>query len=208
MSTDTTPPPPSPEGDPLARQLLSHAQMISRLRRDLDELAHEAVDTAAGLAARIDDLETTGNTSSIAASSTAWCWRNLGPKGRDELWRQLTDWVGWLRARYPLARTIPTCWAEHPEVVEELTALWLAWQQAYEDNDPPLTAAADWHDRWLPGVLHRLQHGAFAIECSTQHRPRPAASYGPPTPDLGPDADLDPELASAGAGPSAPRAGA
>ena len=35
----------------------------------------------------------------------------------------------------------------------------------------PLTGATDWHDRWLPGVLHRLEHGAFALDCS--HHPPP-----------------------------------
>ena len=47
---------------------------------------------------------------------------------------QLRAWVAWIRHRYPLAKRVPACWAEHPEVVEELTALWLAWQQAYEDR--------------------------------------------------------------------------
>ena len=37
---------------------------------------------------------------------------------------------------------------------------------AYRQPDAPLTAAADWHDRWLPGLLHRLEHGAFAVDCS------------------------------------------
>lgn len=84
--------------------------------------------------------------------STSWCWRNIGPA--QELWHQLTDWVNWIRSRYPLARKIPACWADHPEIVEELTALYAAWQYAYEDLESPLTAAADWHDRWPPGVLH------------------------------------------------------
>jgi hypothetical protein len=76
---------------------------------------------------------------------------------------------------------VQACWAEHPEIVEELTALWLAWQHAYTDSDAPLTAAADWHDRWLPGLLHRLQHGAFALDCSESHQDRPARSYAEST---------------------------
>ena len=109
--------------------------------------------------------------------TAAWCWRDLGEHGREELWNQLTDWVDYLRSRYPLARKIPACWAEHPELVEELTALWLAWQGAYQDRDAPLTAPVDWHDRWLPGVLHRLEHGPFATDCSTRHQPRPDSAY-------------------------------
>ncbi len=90
---------------------------------------------------------------------------------------QLDSWTAWLRHRYPLARKIPGCWAQHPELVEELTALWLAWQGAYQQPDAPLTAAADWHDRWLPGVLHRLEHGPFALDCSETHAARRPAAY-------------------------------
>jgi hypothetical protein len=104
-------------------------------------------------------------------------WRTIGHHGAEELWTQLTDWVAWIRNRYPHAGRIPPCWADHPEQVEELTALWLAWQHAYEDRDAPLSAAADWHDRWLPGVLYRLEHGPFALDCTNKHRPRPAAAY-------------------------------
>lgn len=35
---------------------------------------------------------------------------------------------------------------------------------AYTEPDAPLNAASDWHDRWLPGVLYRLEHGSFALD--------------------------------------------
>jgi len=79
-------------------------------------------------------------------------------------------------ASQPVAGTVSS-WVDHPEVVEEVTALWLAWQAAYVERDAPLTAAAEWHDRWLPGVLHRLEHGPFALDCGTCHKPRPEALY-------------------------------
>ena len=145
--------------DPLAAQLISQAALITKLRRDLDAIASEATDAVADLLARMEQLEADGSPSSGADSPTAWCWRDLGPRAHDELWSQLLEWVTWLRSRYPLARKVPACWAEHPELVEELTALWLAWQAAYQIRDASLTAAIDWHDRWLPGLLHRLEHG-------------------------------------------------
>ena len=160
--------------DPIAGQLLQHAQLISRLRQDLDRLANDTTDTALDLQTRLDELN---DSSPIGKIPTSWCWRDLGPQGQEELWRELASWVGWIRARYPLAGKIPDCWDQHPEIVEELTALWLAWQLAYQTSDAPLTAAADWHDRWLPGVLHRLEHGPFALNCSTMHTRRPAAAY-------------------------------
>lgn len=166
----------SPAGeDPIAAQLMGQAQTIARLRKDLDDLAQQSTDTFIGLVERIEGIESNGV--STGFSPTAWCWRDLGDRAGEELWEQLTDWVDWIRSRYPLARKIPACWTDHPEIIEELTALWLAWQAAYQDHDATLTAAADWHDRWLPGMLYRLEHGPFALDCTNEHRPRPATAY-------------------------------
>ena len=161
--------------DPLADQVVRQAQLISQLRHDLNQLASEITDAYADLVSRIEGIDATSTTG--ARSAAAWCWRDLGPEAATELEAELDNWVSWLRHRYPLAKKVPPCWAEHPEVVEEVTALWLAWQAAYQDTDSSLTTAADWHDRWLPGLLHRLEHGPHAINCSTIHQPRPDAAY-------------------------------
>lgn len=171
MTADTNS---SPDVDPIGRELMRHAQLISQLRRDLDDLASGTTDIAADLVARLEELT---ESSATTTGGRSWCWRDLGPQAEEELWTQLKDWVGWLRSRYPLAKKIPPCWPKHAEIVEELTALWLAWQHAYTDPDAPLTAAADWHDRWLPGLLHRLEHGPLALNCSSEHAPRPSSGY-------------------------------
>src|SRR3954452_24238150 len=160
-------------GDPAERLLMSQAELISRLRRDLDELASEFADTTAGFMGRIDDLDS----ATVADAPRAWNWRSIGPRAEQELWSQLTAWVAWVRHRYPLAKRIPPCWTHHTEVVEELTALWLAWQQAYEDRHASLAAPAEWHDRWLPGVLYRLEHGPFALDCASTHQERSPRAY-------------------------------
>jgi len=153
---------------------MRHSQLISQLRHDLDELASSTTDIAADLVSRLQEL---ADRESERTTVRSWCWRDVGPKAEEELWSQLRDWVDWLRSRYPLAKKIPACWSEHPEIVEELTALWLAWQHAYTDPDAPLTAAADWHDRWLPGLLHRLEHGPLCLNCSAEHASRPSSAY-------------------------------
>jgi hypothetical protein len=163
-----------PEQDPVQRLLLTQAQAISQLRAELDELTSEFTDSTAALLQRVDDLEA-GSPS--GGAPRAWCWRGLGPHAEAELWSQLHDWVPWLRERYPLAKRLPPCWHEHPELVEEITALWLAWQAAYQARNASLTAPADWHDRWLPGFLHRLEHGPFAIDCFPAHQSRPEHLY-------------------------------
>lgn len=167
-----------PDAGPLARQLVRHAEAITQLRKDLDQLASEITDTAADMLTRLETIEEYASQSAVGPNGgTGWCWRDIGPEASESLWRELTDWVGWVRCRYPLARRIPGCWAQHPEVVEELTALWLAWCAAYTERDASLTGAIDWHDRWLPGLLGRLEHGVFALDCSRQHVDRPESAY-------------------------------
>jgi hypothetical protein len=173
MGTEPTPP---PIDDTIGRQLLQQAEALAQLRKRVDELAEEATESIATLLLRIEAAEER-NDGGHGRSPQGWCWRHLGPHAAETLTAELSDWVDWLRHRYPLARRFPACWADHPEIVEELTGLWLAWQAAYTEPDPPLTAAADWHDRWLPGLLHRMEHGPFALDCADQHRPRPASAY-------------------------------
>ena len=160
----------SGEDNALQRQLLRQAETIAQLRRAVEALEGETTDGLADLVMRVEELED-ASAQPAAGTVSSWCWRYAGASATESLWKELGDWVDWIRHRYPLARRIPDCWAEHPELVEELTALWLAWQAAYVERDAPLTAAAEWHDRWLPGVLHRLEHGPFASS-PTIRRPR------------------------------------
>jgi hypothetical protein len=74
---------------------------------------------------------------------------------------ELTTWLREvLTVRYPAMVTSSSawrpCWYRHPDVVEELSWLYAAWRAAYEEPDAPPTRAADWHDRWLPGVIARI----------------------------------------------------
>jgi hypothetical protein len=160
--------------EPLARQLLQHARALAELRHDLNQLTHETTDIHADLIERLEDLR---HISPPSLTTTSWCWRSLDPECTQERLQHLREWVTWLRDRYPIAKRVPACWAEHPEVVEELTALWLAWHAAYEKVDAPLTAPAEWHDRWLPGLLSRLERGAFALLCRDGHEDRPSSAY-------------------------------
>lgn len=104
-------------------------------------------------------------------------WAELDAQTAAKAWRDLAAWVGWLRGRYPLARQVPLCWWRHPELVEELTALWLAWREAYHSKDAPWTAAADWHGRWLPEFLRRVGAGGWNVACEGEHKERVAALY-------------------------------
>jgi hypothetical protein len=68
----------------------------------------------------------------------------------------LTDLVGWvdtILVRHQAAVDgLPPCWMFHGEVVEDPLWLKACWMAAYRDPAAKPTAAADWHERWLPGV--------------------------------------------------------
>lgn len=70
------------------------------------------------------------------------CWPTLTDEDTAAMLAQLTDWVEWLTWRYTLDhRVIPRCWAQHGPHVEELAALFTAWQTAYTTTatgDAPL----------------------------------------------------------------------
>ncbi|WP_225754816.1 hypothetical protein [Actinotalea sp. Marseille-Q4924] len=60
----------------------------------------------------------------------------------------LDTWVVWLAHHYRLDRRyVPECWTKHWELIEELSALHLAWDAAYATTahgDAPLT----WHEHF------------------------------------------------------------
>ena len=59
-------------------------------------------------------------------------WPFLDADKETEQLAELTNWVDWLRWRFALDhRTLPDCWAKHGAIVEELSALFTAWQASY-----------------------------------------------------------------------------
>ena len=149
-----------------ARALLAQQHTIEQLNERLQLLV-----------GRVESLQTDTSDHRVdfADAVSGWSWRDLGPIGAQVLWDRLNDWVGWLRGRYPLAEQLPACWWRHPELVEELTALWLAWRAAYTDPTAVMTQPAEFHDRWLPGALHRVKQ--WGVHCDATHRERPASVY-------------------------------
>jgi hypothetical protein len=78
-----------------------------------------------------------------------------------ELHHWVDDFAG---KQYPayMARLRP-CWPNHPEAVWELSTLMAEWERVYGDADNrDLAGALWWHERWLPGVIARLDK---AITC-------------------------------------------
>lgn len=102
-------------------------------------------------------------------------WLRLPAAERSKRLAELHSWVeDFLRVHYPgYISGLRDCWPNHPEAVWELSTVMTEWLRVYGDEDnPDLSAALWWHERWLPGVLARLLR---AIPCDEAgcRRPRP-----------------------------------
>ncbi|MGH8939584.1 MAG: hypothetical protein ACRDV2_09565 [Actinomycetes bacterium] len=157
-----------------------------RVTADLMELAgtvHVLEDTVTQLAREVHGLISVPparvSGGGMHMSGPPWSLRSMTVARRRTALLDLADWLTWLHGRYPVAEVIPGCCWRHPEIFEELLALRAAWGSAYEDPAAPPQAAADWHDRLLPGVLARIPRwGVKACLNGGRHVERPAAAYG------------------------------
>ena len=97
-------------------------------------------------------------------------WHNMTPGEQTAAWAELRAWVTWLHDRYELSveDRLPRCWARHPGLVEELSAL-KAWrEEIYSGGQPAGQAARYWHAE-LRQVLHAAAT-QYALGCRTGHR--------------------------------------
>jgi hypothetical protein len=103
-----------------------------------------------------------------------WFWLTMDDQSREEKFGELSDWVETvLRTQYPgyLEDQVRACWPNHPEALWELTWLYQLWSRAYLTKRPATKDAADWHDRWSPGVLRRLGQVMNRCENACQSQP-------------------------------------
>jgi hypothetical protein len=157
------------------------AREVEQLRRTVDELAglHGRLDSLAGLVARLAETVAAAPSKEPAAPAASWLDHPADPgrpteaskavRDAEDLLSKLTAWVTGIYLRYTDARSLPGCWMWHPDIVEELLWLHLAWLAAHT-ADAPASAVGDWHDRQRPGVVRRV--GGYAGACSLgAHRP-------------------------------------
>ena len=153
----------------------------------LEALSDQFLDVMDALRQRVEVLESTGpvpvavggddEVQDVAPAEPAtyvpYCWRHVSAAEARRLWVRLREWVDWVNARYFASswESIRPCWFRHPAAVEELTALWAAWEAAYRASDEGegfSDAALWWHEK-LHTVVHRLWDEQFA-ECKAGHQ--------------------------------------
>ena len=98
------------------------------------------------------------------------CWPIYDDEHEQLMIDELTDWVEWARWRFNLDhRTMPECWMQHGALIEELSALYTAWQMAYTDIDG--SAPLLWMTHFA-AARERLTEWVARTGCRPgQHRP-------------------------------------
>jgi hypothetical protein len=72
-----------------------------------------------------------------------------------------------------IGMAVKGCWEAHPAVCVEIGNLRQEWRRIYERQEPQLSGSLNFHDRWLPGALRRvdpLMTGCTARECGIGNR--------------------------------------
>jgi hypothetical protein len=86
-------------------------------------------------------------------------WLGLSPDEHADRLGELRAWVEQVGfGQYPgYFERLKKCWSAHREAVIELSTLMTEWVRIYGDpGNGPLQDALVWNDKWLPGVLARL----------------------------------------------------
>lgn len=90
---------------------------------------------------------------------------------------ELVEWLGRVYLRYPGA-ALPSCWAWHPAVVEELCWLRGAHVDAYRGGEASWARVGEWHDRMRPGVVRRIGEAVGGCELAL-HLPDEEQAHQP-----------------------------
>ena len=144
---------------------------LAQVRRDHEELIRtlEAMTSGTTEASGTPGEDESAGEESVEVACCSWA-----DQADAEAWAALMDWADWLTVTYQTAEPFLTgCWTRHAGVVEDLAGLKLAWEHAVsacaEVEWGPTETLEYWHDRYLPGFIHRARslHGLQA--CQTRH---------------------------------------
>jgi len=98
-------------------------------------------------------------------------WRDLTPAEEAYALAELTTWLVWAQERYDVPGNIlPPCWKDHPWLVEELSALHVAWLVCFDPQDSGL-GPLQWLERFHQ-TKERIKPRSRCTETSHQTAPR------------------------------------
>ncbi|MGH3867248.1 MAG: hypothetical protein ACRDQ4_14115 [Pseudonocardiaceae bacterium] len=169
-------------GDALDPAVVALGRKVQRLTRGQAGVVAQ-VDELAGLLGQLaTDVATLAARCAPEGDEAVRSWLlTTDPDVADTDLEDLADWLARVYLRYPDA-VLPSCWLWHPAAIEELRWLRCAHWEAYHDQRGTWAKAADWHDRYRPGVARRLTTAYGSCELrehapgATQDRPAPAVA--------------------------------
>jgi len=159
----------------LAKEVGAHD--LDGVQRRLDEVGRVILEVETlrqetrEIAAIVGELVQRRATGPAPAPAPWWPDLPAGPE-REAAVQNLGLWVDEvLRARHPEAyNELGTCWFQHPDILDELTALRAAWFAAYRDPGASPMAPIEWHDHWLPATMARCKAIIRARGCKARHQ--------------------------------------
>ncbi len=136
---------------------------------ELDAIKQEVENLADQVAGLAETLQNGGRAAGDDGPSSPRPWCSVVKDGTGEgtpvaalvLWLdsvlipQYGEALGGLHRQ--VKEPLPSCWPQHRAVANELWTLYQMWLLAYESPEGKVRDAADWHDRWLPGAIDRMQ---------------------------------------------------
>lgn len=167
-----------PEPEPTyatAAAVAGVASEVEQLRTRLDALeqVRPRVDELATLVEQLAERVKNHTGKPAPAAVPSWLMLPTDEHAARTVLDELTAWLHQVLLRYAdAAAALPECWLWHPDVVEELVWLMHAWLAAYQGSGASVALAADWHDRYRPGVVRRIK--TLAGACSLENHTPPA----------------------------------
>ena len=153
---------------------------LAELRREVDDLRgvrDQLTAVAAAVTSVRRRLEQLAEEADAVRPRIVW-WPDLDAGEAETAWAAMEAWVAdVLVGRYPeAARVLYPCWHQHPEAVDQVTALHATWRAAYQNPTAPPVDAAAWQDRWLPALLGHIRSALRSCERRSHTEPgSPAA---------------------------------
>jgi len=165
-----------------AKQAAALAGELDRQGRRITALEHRASDAQSAIQSLARDVATLASYVAPGGDKKLRSWLlTTNPKLADQDLQALAEWLDAVWLHYPDA-VLPSCWAWHPALVEELHVLRLAHVEAFDPQRGTIAKAADWHDRLRPHAATRVS-AAYGRCGLTRHAPAgPAHQPAPPVP--------------------------
>ena len=139
-----------------AKQTTALAGELDRQSRRINALENRASDAEGAIQSLACDVATLASYVAPGGDKKLRSWLLAdNPKLASEDLKALAQWLDAVWLRYPDA-VVPSCWAWHPALVEELHVLRLAHVEAFDPQRGTIAKAADWHDRLRPHTAARI----------------------------------------------------